>query len=146
MSLPPQKLAFPSLSGTDAHSFAYTTLKDRIPVIVTKCIDDVTRTISLGEEGCKALGQFQGISEWESVVRQGQNVINQLARLKYEISHNGCVYSVLPDSTEQDDSAAWNWLIDEHWGLDAFGSGKWFGVSWLFAEVCINQSDECFFF
>lgn len=104
-----------SVEGT----FAYVTLRDRMPVILSNAIDDIHRhvadtlpTLSPEDHG------------------RAKECIGALSRLKHEMQ-TGKPLRVLADADA--DAAAWNTCVAE-----AAGAG-WYGVCWLLAECYLYR-------
>lgn len=114
----------PALSPSNIGSFAYLTVKDRLPVILTRVIDYLYRErISLGskygeaaQEGCK-------------------EVVSRLSQMKNEMQTNKdfqLIRSPQPNNP-YDDSEIWNHQFESY--VSTYGvSPKWFAASWLYAE------------
>ncbi|KAF8463693.1 hypothetical protein BDZ91DRAFT_731449 [Kalaharituber pfeilii] len=106
----------PYLTG-DRTSFAYVSVRDRWPVILTQAIDDIFRAT-------------RDASEPEKIA-EGKKIVEQLAKLKYEVQHDR-VLSPLPDDGEKD--------IEEYNDeLEALNNPHWFNAPWLFAECYLYR-------
>ncbi|KAJ3367111.1 hypothetical protein GGF32_000173 [Allomyces javanicus] len=104
----------PPLAGKHHGSFAFYTIRDRLPVILTKVIDDVYRTIV-------------GIPDDESVrIAEGKAVIERIAALRYAMQRDK---PIPPIEDTMPDVTVWNDFLDTYWK----GQGH-FQVAWLFQE------------
>ncbi|XP_063598157.1 damage-control phosphatase ARMT1-like [Penaeus indicus] len=112
------------LSGRRVGSFAYLTIKDRLPVILTKVIDFLCREkVSIGkqygeaaQEGCK-------------------EVIGRLSQLKNEMQTNKPfrILQADPSASPHDDSDEYNREL-EKFTIENEEQPKWFTAPWLYAE------------
>ncbi|KAI9206687.1 uncharacterized protein BJ171DRAFT_17478 [Polychytrium aggregatum] len=112
----------PPLRGSVVDSFAYVTIKDRLPIILTKAIDALHRyTHSLDADHPRAAG--------------AADVVQRIAGLKYNLQRN----KTLPDIQDQgDDAAAWNEALGL---LQASGlPPTWFDGPWLFVECYMYRA------
>lgn len=98
------------LRGADKQSFAYITLRDRLPVILTRVID--------------------------ALARAGQNsnspptaIISALSRLKYELCRD---HKIKPFTGK--DNHQWNLLLQD---LAKTNSDSWYAAPWLFSETAM---------
>ncbi|KAF2738619.1 DUF89-domain-containing protein [Polyplosphaeria fusca] len=102
----------PQYSTGDSTSFAYTSTRERIPVIITQGIDDVHReTWNLKDEEAS---------------KEGKWIISELARLKHELQHDRQI-TPLPDLGESD-------VEGYNKELEALGELKWHSAPWLYSE------------
>ncbi|KAJ3042475.1 hypothetical protein HDV00_007246 [Rhizophlyctis rosea] len=115
------------LRGSVTSSFAYTTIKDRMPVILTKAIDTLTRHLH-------DLHLDEGAAAQSKKTEEAKECISTLSKLKYEMIRDRRV----PYVDDQDvDTDVWNSLIDalkERWGGDT-----WFSAPWLFVECLMYR-------
>ncbi|KAF9696584.1 hypothetical protein EKO04_005208 [Ascochyta lentis] len=102
---------------SDATSFAHTSARERWPIIITQGIDDVHKSTWASED--------------EETVKEGKQVVADLAKLKYELQHDREL-TPIPDDGETD-VAAYN---EE---LAARGNPKWHSVPWLYAECYLYR-------
>jgi hypothetical protein len=103
----------PLLSGSIPNSFAYVTIKDRLPLILTKTID--------------ALVRFeQTIDEKERI-----SLINAISALKYDISRDKPLVALL-----QPPSAVWESAIME---IQEAENRTWFKAPWLLVECLMYE-------
>ncbi|KAL7266715.1 Hairy/enhancer-of-split with YRPW motif protein 2 [Rhizina undulata] len=108
----------PPYKTSDKSSFAYVSARDRWPVILTQAIDDVFRTnAALPDDPERA--------------KEGKKIIEELARLKYEMQHDRALTPLGDDGG--DDIGEYN---DE---LEKLGFPKWFDAPWLFAECYLYR-------
>eukprot|EP00128_Syssomonas_multiformis_P001582 Colp12_sorted_trinity150504_noHs@36556 len=110
MSLPKR------LSASVKHSFAYHTIKDRLPVIITKALDATVRHNHTLPHEFKA---------------DGRGVVEKLNALKYELQTNKPLRQ-LQDSAM--DANLWHKSIDEDARDYGVETAAWFVTSWLYAE------------
>lgn len=109
----------PPLSAKDKNSFAYLTIKDRLPVILSKIADSVYRLKGkikeeYGEEGTEDLKSFAGC----------------ISKLRNEVQTNK---PVVPIKDGRSDVVVWNDHLEEI--IKCTGSPpKWFESPWLYVE------------
>ncbi|XP_075410480.1 damage-control phosphatase ARMT1 isoform X1 [Tenrec ecaudatus] len=111
-----------ALSGQDVGSFAYLTIKDRMPQILTKVIDTLHRHKSEffekhGEEGTEA----------------EKKAISILSKLRNELQTDK---AILPLVAQFVDTDMWNQYLEYQQSIVAEGDGqaRWFYSPWLFVE------------
>ncbi|XP_060061310.1 damage-control phosphatase ARMT1 isoform X2 [Erinaceus europaeus] len=111
-----------SLSGRDVGSFAYITIKDRIPQILTKAIDSLHRHKSKffekhGEKGLEA----------------EKKAISLLSKLRNELQTDK---PMIPLVEKFADTDIWNQYLDYQQSLlgETDGKARWFFSPWLFVE------------
>ncbi|KAL4807779.1 DUF89-domain-containing protein [Aspergillus unguis] len=92
--------------------FGHKSVNDRWPVIITGAIDDLHRTV--------------GDVTDEEKRKEGKSIIEQLAKLKYEIQHNRQL-TPLPDDGEPG-------IEEYNEELEKRGNPQWHDVAWLFSE------------
>ncbi|XP_026175001.1 damage-control phosphatase ARMT1 [Mastacembelus armatus] len=111
----------PSLSAKVVGSFAYLTVKDRLPTILTKVIDTIHRNKNkffeeYGEEGIQAEKQ----------------TISLLSKLRNELQTDK---PVLPLMDGLQDTESWNEYLQRHERLQGEQeSVSWFKSPWLYVE------------
>ncbi|KAI8998163.1 DUF89 domain-containing protein [Gaertneriomyces semiglobifer] len=110
------------LRGTVKGSFAYLTFKERLPIIITKVVDSLSRT----------LHRTTGEQHAPEAVKEAKGCIEQLSKLTYEIQRDR---KLLPLNDGDQDVALWNKLIQD---LPA-ESNTWFSAPWLFAECYLYR-------
>jgi len=104
-----------ALSASDRNSFAYPTLKDRVPIILCKVIDLLHRQrLPLGIKDTKAL----------------KDVIEKMAKLRYELQTNKPFAEINDD---RDDQTVWNEYLKRRTDIDG-ETPKWFNTCWMYAE------------
>ncbi|KAJ1920772.1 Hairy/enhancer-of-split with YRPW motif protein 2 [Tieghemiomyces parasiticus] len=107
----------PALKGEKVGTFAYLTIKDRLPQIVAKVVDHLYRTYSsLEETGVNA-----------ERIREAKVVIEELGRLRYEMTTDKPLTPIPADN--QPDHEVWNRLL-----ATEFPGATWFSATWLFSE------------
>ncbi|NP_001244857.1 damage-control phosphatase ARMT1 isoform X1 [Macaca fascicularis] len=111
-----------SLSGQDVGSFAYLTIKDRIPQILTKVIDTLHRHKSEffekhGEEGVEA----------------EKKAISLLSKLRNELQTDKPIIPLVEKFVDTD---IWNQYLEYQQSLlnESDGKSRWFYSPWLFVE------------
>ncbi|KAJ3606540.1 hypothetical protein NHX12_026061 [Muraenolepis orangiensis] len=112
----------PSLSAKVVGSFAYLTIRDRLPTILTKAVDSIHRNKDkffeqYGEEGLRA----------------EKAAIGLLSKLRNEMQTDKPVLAL---SDELEDADAWNRYLQRHEGLqgDQGDPVSWFTSPWLYVE------------
>ncbi|KAI0095892.1 DUF89-domain-containing protein [Daldinia grandis] len=107
----------PPYLTSDKSSFAYISARDRWPVIITQAIDDLYRSVSECEEPEKH--------------NEGKKIIEELARLKYELQHDRQLIPI------RDDGAADVAIYNRE--LEQLGTPSWFNIPWLFSECYLYR-------
>ncbi|BDD62098.1 hypothetical protein MPDQ_000705 [Monascus purpureus] len=113
----------PQYLTSDKTSFAFVSAHDRWPVIITSAIDDLHRTVA-------------DVTD-EEKRKEGKGIIENLAKLKYELQHDRKL-TPLPDDG-QPDIAEYN---DE---LEQRGNPTWYDVAWLYSECYLYRRINTFF-
>lgn len=106
----------PLSSTSDKSSFAYISARDRWPVILTGAIDDVHRAVSDAKDEKHT---------------EGKRIIEELARLKYELQHDRKLTPLLDDGNP--DIAGYNKELEQ------LGTPSWFNIPWLYAECYLYR-------
>lgn len=117
------------LSGVYMRSFAYITLKDRLPVILTKVID----TMSCNKE--KIVEKFG-----EDAKEEIKQIIGFISQLKNEIVTNK-VLTPMPivENEHNNDITVWNKYLQEK--TDKEGAiPTWFNTEWLYCECYMYRT------
>ncbi|KAJ3054167.1 hypothetical protein HK097_002489 [Rhizophlyctis rosea] len=115
------------LRGSVTTSFAYTTIKDRMPVILTKAIDTLTRHLH-------DLHLDEGPAAQSAKTAEAKECISTLSKLKYEMIRDRRVTYVVDNES---DAETWNFLVD---GLkESWGGDTWFSAPWLFVECLMYR-------
>ncbi|GIZ47081.1 hypothetical protein CKM354_001018200 [Cercospora kikuchii] len=104
-------------STADPNSFAWTSARERWPVILTGAIDDVHKAVSKETDPAK--------------LEEGKKITNELATLKYELQHNRQLTPLTDDGGS--DIAAYNHELEQR------GNPKWHDVAWLYAECYLYR-------
>ncbi|ERF69155.1 hypothetical protein EPUS_01111 [Endocarpon pusillum Z07020] len=104
---------------SDPTSFAYITVRKRWPNILTGAIDDVHR----------AVGEVEASNN--DKIKDGKSIVEQLAKLKYELQHNRQL-SRLEDDDEAD-------VESYNAELKARGDPTWHNVEWLYSECYLYR-------
>ncbi|KAF9580958.1 hypothetical protein BGW38_002198 [Lunasporangiospora selenospora] len=119
---PPQKM----LSGSNKESFGYATLQSRLPVIVSKIVDDVYRAYN-GLDADPSLDD----STKKQKEQEAKKIIETIGALRYELQRDK-PFRPLTDSYP--DVKEWNQA------LETFYSGSsWYKASWLFSECYLYR-------
>jgi len=120
-----------ALSAKNTDSFAYPTMKDRVPIILCKVIDLLHRErLPLGIKDTKAL----------------KAVIEKMSKLRYELSTNKPLSEINDD---RDDQAVWNDFFQRRTVIEG-QIPRWFNTTWMYAECyayrrlleCLAASSE----
>ncbi|TPX34445.1 hypothetical protein SeMB42_g07314 [Synchytrium endobioticum] len=112
-----------ALSGCKKTSFAYDTLKDRMPVTLTQAIDELSRQI-LSSESVNNDTHTVNI----------KSIISALGAIRYDLSRDKPFTSIQDDAP---DKLVWNTLLDSTWK-----NATWYSASWLFAECYMYRKME----
>ncbi|KAI2622798.1 DUF89-domain-containing protein [Hypomontagnella submonticulosa] len=107
----------PPYLTSDKTSFAYISARDRWPVIITQAIDDLYRSVSECEDSEKQ--------------DEGKRIIEELARLKYELQHDRQLIPIRDDGGA--DVAIYNRELEQ------LGTPSWFNIPWLFCECYLYR-------
>ncbi|KAI8957286.1 DUF89-domain-containing protein [Daldinia sp. FL1419] len=107
----------PPYLTSDKSSFAYVSARDRWPVIITQAIDDLYRSVLECEEPEKK--------------DEGKKIIEELARLKYELQHDRQLTPIRDDGGA--DVAIYNRELEQ------LGTPSWFNIPWLFSECYLYR-------
>ncbi|KAF9150201.1 hypothetical protein BG015_007998 [Linnemannia schmuckeri] len=115
---PPHK----ALSGQDKHSFGYTTLQSRLPVIVSKIVDDVYRA-------------YNGLSDSDPLKKEkeqeAKKIIELIGGLRYELQRDK---PFRPFTDSREDVEEWNQALAEY-----YPTSSWYKASWLFSECYLYR-------
>ncbi|XP_045621100.2 damage-control phosphatase ARMT1 isoform X1 [Procambarus clarkii] len=115
----------PPLSASHIGSFAYLTVKDRLPVILTRVVDYLCREKDF-------IGDSYGKAGQESC----KEVIGRFSQLKNEIQTNKeliPIQSHCEPSSPYDDSDIYNAQLEKYIRVNGVPP-KWFTAPWLFVE------------
>lgn len=113
----------PQALTSDKTSFAYISARDRWPIILTGAIDDVHKAVSKTDD--------------EKKRNEGKRIVEDLAKLKYELQHDRKLLPVSDDG--QADVAGYNKELEQ------LGNPSWFNVPWLYAECYLYRRIATFF-
>ncbi|OKL63790.1 hypothetical protein UA08_00209 [Talaromyces atroroseus] len=109
----------PQYLTSDETSFASVSARDRWPVILTGAIDDLHRTVG-------------DVPTTETEKRaEGKTIIEELAKLKYELQHNRQLTPLLEDG--EPDIAEYNEELEKR------GNPTWYNVPWLYSECYLYR-------
>ncbi|KAJ5038470.1 uncharacterized protein L3040_007328 [Drepanopeziza brunnea f. sp. 'multigermtubi'] len=104
-------------STSDKTSFAYISARDRWPIILTGAIDDVYKAVSDTADEAKR--------------DEGKRIVEELAKLKYELQHDRKLTPLLDDG--EADVAGYNQELEQ------LGNPSWFNIPWLYAECYLYR-------
>lgn len=113
----------PCLSGRFQDSFAFVTLSQRLPVILTRVIDLLCRERTVLAERGKQAGE------------DAQVVARELSQLKYQMQTDKMLTLIEDDVT---DSKKWNQILDEE-KRENDGKLSWFHQPWLLVECYLYR-------
>lgn len=119
--VPPEELPLPPpLSGRNSASFAYVTVRDRLPVILTRVIDAVFRDrMTIGEQlGPEAREETKAVA-------------GRLAKLRNEMVTNK---PLVPIEDDFEDAAVWNAVLAKY-TKDPRSPPRWYEAPWLYIET-----------
>ncbi|CAL4204977.1 unnamed protein product, partial [Meganyctiphanes norvegica] len=112
------------LSSRVEGSFAYQTVKDRLPVILTRVIDHIYR-----DKDIIAAKYGEGARD------ECKEITNRLSQLKNELQTNKPLKIIQPKRNPgtYDDSEWWNNIFESY--CEVHGEvPKWYTASWLYVE------------
>lgn len=133
----------PPLSAQDKSTFAYKTIKDRLPVIIVKTIDFFHRQR-------KDLHKFGGTIEQPNetqlieIENDSKQIITELTKLRKDVETNKAV--TLFEKLELDSNLAyfnddielWNKVLQDH-KLEGDSLPRWFDSPWLLVECYLYR-------
>ncbi|KAK2589366.1 hypothetical protein KPH14_007908 [Odynerus spinipes] len=117
------------LSGIYMRSFAYVTLKDRLPVILTKVIDTLSRN---KEEIAQRFGQ--------NASEEIKQMVGFISQLKNEIVTNKAL-KIIPiiENESDNDAIVWNQYLEEKTEKEG-AVPTWFNTEWLYCECYMYRA------
>ncbi|KAF9313611.1 hypothetical protein BG003_005022 [Podila horticola] len=111
-----------ALSGSDRDSFGYATIQSRLPVIVSKIVDDVYRA-------------YNGLSDADPLKpqkeKEAKGIIEAIGGLRYELQRDK---SFRPLTDNYPDVQEWNQALSDH-----YAGSSWYKASWLFSECYLYR-------
>ncbi|CAG2066164.1 unnamed protein product, partial [Timema podura] len=107
------------LSAKFKRSFAYVTVKDRLPVIITQVVDHLAR------DKDKIIKEYG-----EDAREEVKTVIGQLSELKNELQTNKPLVEL---KSRERDGYQWNTFLEDQ-RKAGHQELRWFGTVWLYAE------------
>ncbi|XP_029055045.2 damage-control phosphatase ARMT1-like [Osmia bicornis bicornis] len=115
------------LSGIYKRSFAYVTNKDRLPIILTKIIDNLSRNK-------ESITQKYGKNATEEIKQEIKQIVGFISKLKNEITTNKTLKPIplLPNG-ENNDAEEWNKYLIKRTEIEG-GTPTWFNTIWLYGE------------
>ncbi|RNA39509.1 hypothetical protein BpHYR1_050362 [Brachionus plicatilis] len=115
----------PALSASKKNTFAYVTIKDRLPVTITKAIDYLSRFRN-------ELAQRYS----EDIMSDLKNAIELLSQLRYELTTDKNLKEITDSGS---DSTLWNTALEELKSQIGPDNCTWFKSPWLFAECYVYR-------
>nr|KAF7409031.1 hypothetical protein H0235_013883 [Vespula pensylvanica] len=111
------------LAGIYMRSFAYVTLKDRLPIILTKIVDNLSRN---KEQIAQKFGQ--------NATEEIKQMVGFISQLKNEIVTNKAL-TILPiiENDSDNDAAVWNKYLEDKTEKEG-ATPTWFNTEWLYCE------------
>ncbi|CAL1533213.1 unnamed protein product [Lymnaea stagnalis] len=116
----------PPLSAKNKNSFAYPTMKDRIPVILSKIVDYMNRN---REKIAEDHGGEAGREELKIM-------IGAMSQLRYEVMTNK---PAAPLQDSRADAKIWNAELNKEVAKHNGNSLKWFDSAWLWMECYLYR-------
>nr|XP_012136837.1 PREDICTED: UPF0364 protein C6orf211 homolog isoform X2 [Megachile rotundata] len=117
------------LRGIYKRSFAYITIKDRLPVILTKIID----TLSRNKE---SIAQKYG----ENATEEIKQIVGFISKLKNQITTNKTLKPLrLLTNGEDNDAEEWNKYLLKRTEIEN-GTPVWFNTIWLYCECYMYRT------
>lgn len=121
MSFNPNSPPAPACRGTDGDSgFAFPTLAKRMPVIITKVVDQVCRIYMAKDFETNPLNGGK-------TAKDAKQIVADVGALRYEVQHNRKLVHIRDDG--EPDVKEWNEMLDNY-----FPESKWLDATWLFVE------------
>ncbi|KAG0083275.1 hypothetical protein BGZ92_010914, partial [Podila epicladia] len=111
-----------ALSGSDRDSFGYTTIQSRLPVIVSKIVDDVYRAYHRLSDADPLKDQKE---------KEAKGIIEAIGGLRYELQRDK---PFRPLTDNYPDVQEWNQALS-----DNYAGSSWFKASWLFSECYLYR-------
>ncbi|KAI4498728.1 hypothetical protein M0802_006195 [Mischocyttarus mexicanus] len=117
------------LSGTYMRSFAYVTLKDRLPIILTKIIDNFSRNKEQIE-----------LKYGQEAIQEVKQIVGFISQLKNEIVTNKPL-KLLPTIENDDDNDVnlWNKYLEDKTEKEGT-TPTWFNTEWLYCECYMYRT------
>lgn len=113
----------PIYTTADRTSFAYSSARERWPVILTGAIDDVHKAVSNAVDQSKR--------------KEGKSIIAELTKLKYELQHDRALTDLADDGKSD--------ITEYNKELKALSYPSWLNVSWLFSECYLYRRVATYF-
>ncbi len=110
-----------ALTASDKSSFAYPTMKDRVPTILCKTIDILHR--------CRT-------ERTEAEREEVKKVVESLAKLRYQLQTNKAFEKI---ADQGDDQTVWNDVLAKATESGGGQAPKWFETTWLYAECYVYR-------
>ncbi|BCR84912.1 damage-control phosphatase ARMT1 family protein [Aspergillus chevalieri] len=114
----------PQFHTSDSSSFGYVSAHERWPVILTGAIDDLHRTV--------------GDVTDEEKRKEGKAIIENLAKLKYELQHDRQLTQI-PDDGQEPTAAEYNKELEQR------GNLSWCNGPWLYLECYMYRRLSTYF-
>lgn len=134
----------PQLTGQDKSSFAYKTIKDRLPVILVKVIDFFHRQRKELHKFSNILGHEPNETELKEIEEDAKAIIADIAKLRKDLETNKPIELFeklpLPDELNyfNEDVDKWNEAILAHKQKDGT-LPQWFEAPWLLVECYLYR-------
>uniref|UniRef100_A0A0B7AYW8 Sugar phosphate phosphatase n=1 Tax=Arion vulgaris TaxID=1028688 RepID=A0A0B7AYW8_9EUPU len=116
----------PPLSAKDPNSFAYPSMKDRVPIILSKIVDHLTRKRD------KVMAEYGGEAGREEL----KALIGSLSQLRYEVMTNK---PAAPLRDSRVDKSEWNTELENQIEKASGEEMKWFDSAWLWMECYLYR-------
>ncbi|CAF0883846.1 unnamed protein product [Brachionus calyciflorus] len=114
-----------ALTAAKKGTFAYTTVKDRLPVTITKAIDYLSRF------------RNELIQRYTDAINDDlKNSIELLSQLRYELTTDKNLKKITDSG---DDAILWNKALEELENMIGEKNCTWFKAPWLFVECYIYR-------
>ncbi|KAI8823359.1 uncharacterized protein EV422DRAFT_565308 [Fimicolochytrium jonesii] len=127
--LPPFPPAIDALRASQKSSFAYPTVKDRLPIILTKCVDAVSKQLH-SESSSSSPTSSSSLKH-----TQGKAVISDISKLIYELQRDR---PLTPFTDSEPDVDLWNACLTELTQQEG-RQPTWFTSPWLFVECAMYR-------
>ncbi|KAL2731288.1 damage-control phosphatase ARMT1-like isoform X2 [Vespula squamosa] len=117
------------LAGIYMRSFAYVTLKDRLPIILTRIVDNFSRN---KEQIAQKFG--------ENATEEIKQMVGFISQLKNEIVTNKAL-KILPivENDSDNDAADWNKYLKDKTEKEG-ATPTWFNTEWLYCECYMYRT------
>lgn len=114
-------------SNGDNKSFAYVSVRERWPHIITSAIDDVHRSVL-------------ELKDEKEKIEEGKAIITNLTKLKYDMEHDRQIAPFVETGRTEDAD-----LIEYNKELQRIGPLTWLSAPWLYSECYMYRFIASFF-